>query len=342
MARRRKKKRSTMTSAFAQIPLAVGAGAVDVVGRAFSWGANHFLRSPMASTGLVLVSGLTLLAATNALFLQDERHPAPLFVSGSATPAQIRPVVVEPEAIPQRPVEQPAAERTAVVNPAPDPTTTQSTQTPAEPATPAIGNQDIADLQEKLQALGFFQGTVDGYYGPKTADAIRAFESRFNLPRTGAATPQVIDAVRNAPLQTSEAPAPAPTPSVAAEPSADDIAPLVAQMLQEAASAPVEPVEPAIQERQTVADISPDTPTPAAAPVESAQPDVPPALDSDLVSDIQRGLSRLGFLQAPVNGVADEATARAIRQFQIFNNYRPTGEVSPVLRQMLVEAGAYL
>src|SRR5690606_1214848 len=120
MARRRKKKRSTMTSAFAQIPLAVGAGAVDVVGRAFSWGANHFLRSPMASTGLVLVSGLTLLAATNALFLQDERHPAPLFVSGSATPAPIRPVVVEPEAIPQRPVEQPAAERTAAVNPAPD------------------------------------------------------------------------------------------------------------------------------------------------------------------------------------------------------------------------------
>ena len=333
-----------MTSALAQIPLAVGASAAGLVGRAASWSANHFLRSPIGSTGLVLVSGLTLMAATNALFLQEERHPAPLFVSGSATPAPIRPVVVEPQSIPQRPAEEPVVERTASA-PAPAPQQQAAPEVPepaAEPATPAIGNQDIADLQEKLQALGFFDGTVDGYYGPKTADAIRAFETRFNLPRTGAATPQVIDAVRNAPLQTSEAAAPEPSPSVAAEPEADDIAPLVAQMQQEAASAPVEPAVQPTLERQTVADISPDVPAPAPTPTETAQPDVPPALNRDLVSDIQRGLSRLGFLQAPVNGVADEATARAIRQFQIFNNYRPTGEVSPMLRQMLVEAGAYL
>ena len=331
-----------MTSALAQIPLAVGASAAGLVGRAASWSANHFLRSPIGSTGLVLVSGLTLMAATNALFLQEERHPAPLFVSGSVTPAPIRPVVVEPQSIPQRPAEEPVVERTASA-PAPEQQAIPQVPEPAaEPATPAIGNQDIADLQEKLQALGFFDGTVDGYYGPKTADAIRAFETRFNLPRTGAATPQVIDAVRNAPLQTSEAAAPEPSPSVAAEPEADDIAPLVAQMQQEAASAPVEPAIQPTQERQTVADISPDVPAPAPTPTETAQPDVPPALNRDLVSDIQRGLSRLGFLQAPVNGVADEATARAIRQFQIFNNYRPTGEVSPMLRQMLVEAGAYL
>lgn len=326
-----------MTAGIAQIPLAIGAGAFSLVGHALSWGVARFVRSPMASTGLVLISGLTLMAATNALFLQDARHPAPLFVSGSAAiagPATIEPVVVEPVEIPQRPAAEPASP--VVSEPAPAPREQAAASAPAapEPTSPAIGNQDIADLQEKLKTMGFFDGTVDGYYGPKTADAIRNFEARFNLPRTGAATPQVIQAVREAPLQTSQASEPAPPTPVAATPQTDDIAPLLAQM-QETAPAAADTVE-----RQTVADISPDLP--AATPPTTAQPSVPPVLDGDLVSDIQRGLSRLGFLQGPVNGVADEATARAIRQFQIFNNYRPTGEVSPVLRQMLVEAGAFL
>jgi len=323
-----------MNAGIAQIPLALGAGAASMIGHALSWGATRFARSPMASTGLVLISGLTLMAATNALFLQDTRHPAPLFTSGSAGAAQpvsIEPVVVEPAEIPQRPVAEPVAPVSA-------PATSQQTEAPApaaqESAPPAIGNQDIADLQEKLKAMGIFDGTVDGYYGPRTADAIRDFEARFNLPRTGAATPQVIKAVREAPLQTSQAPQPAP---VAAAPQTDDIAPLLAQM-QESAPTPANSVE-----RQTVADISPDVPVAdPQAPEATAEPSVPAVLNGDLVSDIQRGLSRLGFLQGPVNGVADEATARAIRQFQIFNNYRPTGEVSPVLRQMLVEAGAFL
>lgn len=323
-----------MTAGFAHIPLAVGAGAVSLVGHALSWGFTRFARSPMAATGLVLISGLTLMAATNALFLQDTRHPAPLFTSGSARTAQpvsIEPVVVEPQEIPQRPAAQPAAAE-------PVPAVSQQNGTPApatpEPATPAIGNQDIADLQEKLKAMGFFDGIVDGYYGPRTADAIRDFEARFNLPRTGAATPQVIKAVKDAPLQTSQAAQPAP---VVATPPTDDIAPLLAQM-QETAPTPADNVE-----RQTVADISPDVPpTALETPATTSQPSVPAVLNGNLVSDIQRGLSRLGFLQGPVNGVADEATARAIRQFQIFNNYRPTGEVSPMLHQMLVEAGAFL
>lgn len=330
-----------MTSAIARFPLAVGAGAAGLASRAINWGVAHFLRSPMASTGLILVSGLTLLAATNALFLQEGRHPAPLFGAASQpaaieTPRPIQPVVVEPEAIPQRPAAEPVVERTSTA-PQPEPRPAESAEIAAEPAAPAtIGNQAIADMQEKLQALGLFDGVVDGYYGPKTADAIRAFEARFGLPRTGAATPQVIEAVRNAPLQPQPQ---AQVQPVAAEPAVDEIGPLIAQMQQEATPVPTEPVS---TERQTIADISADLPASNTVAPEPAEPSVPAVLNSDLVSDIQRGLTRLGFLQGPVNGVADEATARAIRQFQIFNNYRPTGEVSATLRQMLVEAGAYL
>ena len=328
-----------MTSALAQIPLAIGATAADLAGRALAWSFTQFARSPMAVSGLIVISGLSLMAATNALFLQETRHPSPLFVSANSVPqpAPIAPVVVEPESIPQRPAAESSVREDV---PAPATQSTQVAEPDPEPSAPAIGNQDIAEIQEKLRAMGLFDGTVDGYYGPKTADAIRAFEAKFNLPRTGAATPQVIEAVRNAPIQTSQsAPVPAPEPAqtVAAEPKPDDIAPLMAQMQQEAASA-----EAGAQERHTVADLSPQQSEPTAATQTTAEPSVPPALDRELVSDIQRGLTRLGFLQGPVNGVADEATARAIRQFQIFNNYRPTGEVSPTLRQMLVEAGAFL
>src|SRR5690606_32105058 len=160
MARRRKKKRSTMTSALVQIPLAAGAGAAGLLGRAVNWGAGQFARSPMASTGLILASGLVLMAATNAMFFQEGRHPAPLFVSGSTAasvdiPEPIRPVVVEPQAIPERPAADLAA---AVPEPA------EPVAVALETPTPAIGNQDIADLQEKLRVLGLFNGDVDGYY----------------------------------------------------------------------------------------------------------------------------------------------------------------------------------
>lgn len=328
-----------MTTGIVQIPLAIGASAAGLAAKGFAWGFAQFARSPMASTGLVLASGLILMAGTNALFLQETRHPAPMFAAGAQKsvdiPAPIAPVVVQPESVPSRPAMEQTASAVAA-----EPTPVQPAPV-SEPS--AIGNQDIADLQGKLMALGMFNGTVDGYYGPKTADAIRLFESRSGLPRTGAATPQVIEAVKRAPLETSQAPAPvntAPAPMVVAEPSADELGPLIAQMQEDSATAM------AAAERQTVADLSPDVPqaAQATAPVTAApsRADVAPVLNEDLVSEIQRGLTRLGFLQGAVNGVADEATARAIRQFQIFNNFRPTGEVSPMLRQMLVEAGAFL
>ncbi|SDG38013.1 peptidoglycan-binding domain-containing protein [Pelagibacterium luteolum] len=327
-----------MTNSIAGATMAIGSGTLGLLGRSWDWSAENFLRSPIASTGLILTAGLVIMAGTNALYLQETRHPAPMFgivsdraPAASSLPAPIAPVVVEPTTVPSRPETAPMP--TASFEPMPDAAPTQQDG----PTAPSIGNQDIADMQEKLQAMGFFDGTVDGYYGPKTADAIRAFEARFNLPRTGAATPQLLQAVRDAPLSTSAAApqvpsvSPAPTP-VAAAPDTNDVAPLLAQMQQDA--------QPVAQETSLVADIAPD-PVVNVMPT-STDASVPAALDRDLVSEIQRGLSRLGFLQGPVNGVADESTARAIRKFQIFNNFSPTGEVSQSLRQMLVSAGAYL
>lgn len=329
--------------------MAIGSNAASLVARGMGWCVAHMARSPMASTVLILVSGLTLIAGTNALFMQETRHPAPLFSAGAAgqtlrTPPQVQPVVVAPVERPQGlsmdtttqtiAPEQPVVTRTA---------STDADATPApervDPASPAIGNADIAGMQEKLKALGLYDGTVDGYYGPKTADSIRAFEQRAGMPKTGAATPQVIEAVRNAPINTSQADATAiePTPAVRPEGLAIEQAGIGALISDFEQPTPAQP-------EQTVAVVAP-------APVQSAEPQptiqpaeaaTPPALDRELISDIQRGLARLGFMQGPVSGTADENTARAIRKFQIFNNYAANGEVSPQVHQMLVRAGAFM
>lgn len=311
------------TSTMTNIPLAIGAGLAGLAARGGQWCLERMVRSPMGSTAFVLVTGLTLMAGTNALYLQEVRHPAPMFSSVAAAP--VSELVAPP---PVRPVLATPTEETVQPVAVPVPASAQVSQ--PESAQTLIGNADIAAMQEKLKQLGLFDGTVDGYYGPKTADAIRAFEQRHGLPRTGAASPQVIEAVRSAPLNTSEAP---PRPmQVVAEPAQDELNALIAGL------------EPAPAAAEEVPAGEPDVEAALFDPLAetSAPPSVPAALDRDLVSEIQRGLSRLGFLQGQANGVADQTTALAIRKFQVFNNFPATGEVSTAVLDMLVAAGAYM
>lgn len=62
--------------------------------------------------------------------------------------------------------------------------------------------------------------------------------------------------------------------------------------------------------------------------------------DPDVVASVQRGLNSLGFLHAPVDGVAGEATAKAIRNFEVYFNYDVTGRVTRELVKLLQQNGA--
>jgi peptidoglycan hydrolase-like protein with peptidoglycan-binding domain len=62
--------------------------------------------------------------------------------------------------------------------------------------------------------------------------------------------------------------------------------------------------------------------------------------DPVIVAKVQRGLASLGFLYGPADGVAGEATAKAIRNFEVYYNYRVTGRISPELLDLLVQNGA--
>lgn len=181
-----------MTAAtLSRLPLLAGSAVAATLGRAGLWTMSRYMRAPLASTGMLALVTLTAMAASNALYMQKTHHPSPFFAPAASV------AVAEPQVAPEplpAPVRQTAV--AAPVAPVTQETTGSVTATvpPAVPGAP-VGNKDAFAVQKKLTELGLFNGTVDGFYGPMTANAIRAFEQRNGLTPTGALTPDVIDAI---------------------------------------------------------------------------------------------------------------------------------------------------
>ena len=80
---------------------------------------------------------------------------------------------------------------------------------PSRPPTPPAGTQQpapavnlegmtIFEMQERLNELGYKLGTVDGVSGPRTAEALKKFQSDNKLPPTGTIDPETIRKLRSA------------------------------------------------------------------------------------------------------------------------------------------------
>jgi peptidoglycan hydrolase-like protein with peptidoglycan-binding domain len=92
-----------------------------------------------------------------------------------------------------------------------------------------------------------------------------------------------------------------------------------------------------------VAAATPAATTPAVLPVppQALAPLGPDAAsDPVVVARVQRGLASLGFLHGAIDGVAGEATAKAIRNFEVYYDYKVTGQITPDLVNLLVQNGA--
>lgn len=180
---------------FSRLPLLAGTAVATSLGRVGLWTMSRYMRAPLASTGLLALVTLTALAASNALYFQTARHPAPFFAPAMDVPVSESQVAPEP---------MPALVRETAVVVAPAAVTQETTGSVAAPAAAPVvpdapvGNKDAFAVQKKLTELGLFNGTVDGFYGPMTANAIRAFEQRNGMTPTGAMTPDVIDAILRA------------------------------------------------------------------------------------------------------------------------------------------------
>ncbi|HEY8577657.1 MAG TPA: peptidoglycan-binding protein [Devosia sp.] len=237
-----------------RLPLLAGSAVAASLGRAGLWTLSRYMRAPLASTGLLALVTMTAFAASNALYFQTARHPAPLFApvpdvpvtvaepaeTAAAAPVPQQQVSALPSvsqyttgSVAALPQVAPAAAPAAVAAPVPD---------------APVGNRDAFAVQKKLTELGLFSGTVDGFYGPMTASAIRSFEVRNGMTPTGALTPDIVDAILRSdaagrvpvaqqPAPTVQAPAPVQAASVAPQPQADVVV---------GRAAPLSPVDQAV------------------------------------------------------------------------------------------------
>jgi len=322
----RTKKNGKMTAtATSSFPMAAGEAVFNGLGRGLLWLVARAFHAPVSSLILVTMTFGTAMATTNALYMQIGHHPAPLFAEQQLTTASVAPVKAPERIAPV--VKQAPAQITplpiATLTPTPAPVPAMAD------AVAKIDNGDVAALQQKLTALKFYEGEADGFYGPRTADAIRAFELSIGLVPVGALTPDVLDAVKRAKLpqasvsQTTQAPVSKPEARIAPQ---VELLPAKTEPAPQTASANGVS-DPLVQIVQRVASAAQKS---VSAPADNRQ----------TVENVQRGLASLGFLRGKIDGVAGETTAKAIRNFEVYYNYKVTGKVTPELIDLLAEAGA--
>jgi len=95
---------------------------------------------------------------------------------------------------------------------------------PATSASAPAGSADdlVFHVQRELQAAGYTPGSVDGVYGPQTAQAIRAYQANNGLVADGRATMALLDHLRSHRAIGAAQPAPrqAPPPAPQGQPLA--------------------------------------------------------------------------------------------------------------------------
>lgn len=102
------------------------------------------------------------------------------------------------------PAEAATPPATAAKSDSKPPTASTPGPSKAEPPAPApkddrpLSADEVRELQERLKALGFDPGFIDGIPGPQTAGAIRRFESSASLPAQGNIDRATLQRVRDA------------------------------------------------------------------------------------------------------------------------------------------------
>jgi peptidoglycan hydrolase-like protein with peptidoglycan-binding domain len=142
--------------------------------------------SPRDAVGFVVVAFATVAILTNVLFMQKGSHPAPMFKS---VLAPVKPLTV---------AETPSAAAASRPRPVEQPATTAKGGASPGPRTPG---DIINDIQRELARRGYYDGTVDGLYGPRTDGAIRDFEQAAGLKPSTEPNEALLQAVLRAPAR---------------------------------------------------------------------------------------------------------------------------------------------
>jgi peptidoglycan hydrolase-like protein with peptidoglycan-binding domain len=120
--------------------------------------------TPRDAVGFAVGAFATLAIMVNVLFMQSGAHPAPIFKSADVASKAAAGPDARLDAKPAAPLPM----RRVDTSPAPAPK--------AAAASPRTPGEIILDIQRELARRGYYDGTIDGLYGPRTDAAIRDFE----------------------------------------------------------------------------------------------------------------------------------------------------------------------
>ncbi len=123
-------------------------------------------RYPRESVGAMMAAAAMIAIFTNALFLQNGPHPAPIFATQPSLKQEAPVIAVAPKAM----------------QPAPEASSQSRTQL-------------IADIQRELGRRGFYDGAFDGIWGAKTDAAARDFVQAAGLKINPEASDKLLRAI---------------------------------------------------------------------------------------------------------------------------------------------------
>ena len=277
---------------------------------------------PSLAGGTVAFAVIFGFVASNALWHQPGRHPAPILktrdVASSAAPAPSRQdrLATLIEGAPTRTVTTYRIERsddtpTASI-PVPNPPAPAVSVPAAAPvvseAPPAPASDPVlARMQTILAEKGLYEGKIDGLMGPKSAAAIRAWERANGYAETGEPSAALLEAM-------NQSAAPAKPQQVAA------VQPV-------AHPTPKPSIEPAVASDTRAGE-------PVTVPAVAAEG------PSELVRQIQYGLSNIAYADIAVDGVAGAQTRAAISAFEKHYRLPVTGQPNETVLNKLLEIGA--
>ena len=169
------------------------------------WFRRRMLRKPGSTLGMSLAMLLGGVIMTNALVMQTERHPAPMFTSLVAdqplpSVAEIPVPPMRPQAVERKPVAEPAQVAAAPkpAKPAARDVEPARATSPKDQMLAIIKNsapEPVADtaqrtvlIQKALNRAGYGPLKEDGAFGAGTRQALEKFEADRKLPVRGEAT----------------------------------------------------------------------------------------------------------------------------------------------------------
>jgi peptidoglycan hydrolase-like protein with peptidoglycan-binding domain len=152
--------------------------------------------NPAIAGGICTFLVAFTLVAANALYAQPGGHPGPIFATRDTVTTNS---LSRPQPRDRQTLGGPSSALSLERIPVP------MMRPRVETALPDSSSL-VVEAQAELARLGLYDGEIDGVYGPRTHDAVIAYEDRFGYARTGQVSRQMVRQLRKSPTPSDAGP----------------------------------------------------------------------------------------------------------------------------------------